>query len=84
MMSIYFTAQSSGTMGPVTGSPAVDYAAQRVYFASRKLLADVAAMVEKQKKARATWWDRPQTLEEQRKAQESNVPQRGYVYYHNP
>lgn len=41
-------------------------------------------VVEKQKQARATWWDRPQTLEDQRKADESKVPQRGYVYYHNP
>jgi hypothetical protein len=39
---------------------------------------------EKQKKARATWWDRPQRLDELQKAQESEVPQQGYVYYHNP
>jgi hypothetical protein len=50
----------------------------------REFLEKNPEVVEKQRTARATWWDRPQTLEEQRKAQESKVAQRGYVYYHNP
>lgn len=39
---------------------------------------------EKQKKARATWWDRPQDLDEREREEESEVPQKGYVYYNNP
>lgn len=50
----------------------------------REFLDKNPEVVEKQKEARATWWDRPQKLEDQRKAQESRVPQRAYVYYHNP
>jgi hypothetical protein len=50
----------------------------------RDFLAKNPEVVEKQKVARATWWDKPQTLEEQRRAQESRVPQHGYVYYYNP
>ena len=40
--------------------------------------------VEKQKKARADWWDKPQDLNERRKLDDSEVPQKGYVYYENP
>jgi len=39
---------------------------------------------EKQKKARATWWDHVQDLGERERAEESEVPQQGYVYYDNP
>ncbi|MCC7548055.1 MAG: DUF3460 family protein [Burkholderiales bacterium] len=41
-------------------------------------------VVEKQKRNRATWWDRPQSLEERARVEASEVPQPGYVYYHNP
>jgi len=41
-------------------------------------------VVEKQKKYRATWWDRPQDFDERKKLEESKVPQEGYVYYNNP
>ena len=50
----------------------------------REFLTKNPQVVENQKAARATWWDKPQTLEEQRRAEESKVPQKGYVYYHNP
>lgn len=39
---------------------------------------------EKQKRARATWWDRPQTLDQRKRNSESNVSQPGYVYYDKP
>jgi len=41
-------------------------------------------VLEKQKRHRATWWDRPQTLEERAKVESAKVPQKGYVYYNNP
>ncbi|KAI5915976.1 DUF3460 family protein [Thauera sp. 2A1] len=33
-----------------------------------------------QKKGRALWWDKPQTLEEQRRFSESCVPVKAYYY----
>lgn len=33
-----------------------------------------------QKKGRALWWDKPQTLEEQRRFSESRVPVKAYYY----
>ncbi|MCW5622227.1 MAG: DUF3460 family protein [Burkholderiales bacterium] len=41
-------------------------------------------VVEKQKRHRATWWDRPQDLQEQAELDEAQVAPKGYVYYHNP
>jgi Protein of unknown function (DUF3460) len=41
-------------------------------------------VVEKQKKHRATWWDRPQNLEVRKELDETEVPQTPYVYYNNP
>jgi hypothetical protein len=41
-------------------------------------------VVEKQKRHRATWWDRPQTLEERSEVEQAQVPANGYSYYHNP
>jgi hypothetical protein len=41
-------------------------------------------VVEKQKRHRATWWDRPQSLEERSRLEQAKVPHDGYVYYHNP
>lgn len=40
--------------------------------------------LEKQKAARATWWDKPQDLELRRLDEESRVPQTGYQYYDKP
>jgi len=33
-----------------------------------------------QKKGRALWWDKPQTLEEQQRFQEARVPVKPYYY----
>jgi hypothetical protein len=41
-------------------------------------------VVEKQKLHRATWWDRPQSLQERAKTEEATVAQQSYVYYNNP
>lgn len=41
-------------------------------------------VVEKQKRNRTTWWDRPQSIEERARLDEAEVPQTGYVYYNNP
>lgn len=38
-------------------------------------------VVEKQKKARATWWDRPQSLAENKALEEARVPKKSYEYY---
>jgi hypothetical protein len=38
-------------------------------------------VVEKQKQARATWWDRPQDLEERKRLEEAEVPKKPYEYY---
>lgn len=35
---------------------------------------------EEQKKSRALWWNRPQSLEEQRRATESRIAQKPYPY----
>lgn len=41
-------------------------------------------VVEKQKRYRATWWDRPQDLAERTRLEQAEVAQKGYVYYGNP
>ena len=41
-------------------------------------------VVEKQKRHRGTWWDRPQSLQERDRLEQARVPSTGYVYYHNP
>ena len=38
-------------------------------------------VVEKQKQARATWWDRPQDLEQRKRLEEAEVPMKPYEYY---
>ena len=50
----------------------------------REFLDKNPAVTEKQKEARATWWDRPEALEDLEREQQSKVPQKGYVYYDNP
>ena len=42
------------------------------------------AVVEKQKKARATWWDRPQDIPQLEHDDQWKIPQTGYVYYDKP
>jgi hypothetical protein len=41
-------------------------------------------VVEVQKAARATWWDKKQDLELRERNEESHVPQTGYQYYDKP
>jgi len=50
----------------------------------REFLDKNPTLVEKQKEARAIWWDRPGALADLEREQESKVPQKGYVYYDNP
>jgi hypothetical protein len=38
-------------------------------------------VVEKQQKARATWWDRPQDLEQRKRLEQARVPKKPYEYY---
>ena len=47
----------------------------------REFLQQNPQVVEKQKSHRATWWDRPQNLDERKKLEAAQVPQQGYVYY---
>lgn len=47
----------------------------------RDLLKQKPELAEKQKEARAIWWDKKFDLEERKRAEESKVPMRGYVYY---
>ncbi len=50
----------------------------------RELLERNPQIVEKQKSARATWWDKPQDLDTRLRQDESKVPQTGYQYYDKP
>lgn len=38
-------------------------------------------VVEKQKQARATWWDRPQNLNDRKALDEAKVTKKSYEYY---
>jgi hypothetical protein len=38
-------------------------------------------VVEKQKQARATWWDRPQSLNVNKALDAAKVPKKSYEYY---
>jgi hypothetical protein len=40
-------------------------------------------VVDRQKRHRATWWDRPQDRDERERLAQAEVAQRGYVYYDN-
>jgi len=46
----------------------------------RELLQQQPQIVEEQKKGRSLWWDRRLDLDELRRARESRVKQKGYVY----
>jgi hypothetical protein len=46
----------------------------------RALLAAKPALAEEQRQGRSRWWDRKLDLDELRRAQESRVQQKGYVY----
>ena len=38
-------------------------------------------VLDKQKKARATWWDRPQDFKENERREAAEVPKKSYEYY---
>lgn len=38
-------------------------------------------VVDKQRMARSTWWDRPQNREQRKKFEEARVPKKPYEYY---
>ena len=38
-------------------------------------------VVEKQRAARATWWDRPQNFKERTQLETAEVPKKSYEYY---
>jgi hypothetical protein len=46
----------------------------------RDLLREKPQLAEEQAKGRAQWWDRKLDLDELRRARESRVPQKPYVY----
>ncbi len=47
----------------------------------RELLKENPWLTEKQKKARAIWWDKKLDKEERKRFEESKVPQKAYVYF---
>lgn len=47
----------------------------------RDFLRQHPEVLEKQKAARATWWDRPYDAEQRRANEESRVPKKPYEYY---
>ena len=50
----------------------------------REFLDKNPQLQDKRQRARGTWWDRPQDLDERKREEQSEVPQAGYVYYNNP
>jgi hypothetical protein len=38
-------------------------------------------VVDKQRQARATWWDRPQDFKERERLESADLPKKGYEYY---
>ncbi len=47
----------------------------------RDLLKEKPQIAEEQKKGRALWWDKKITQDDIKRAQESRVKQRAYVYF---
>ena len=50
----------------------------------RELKKERPQLEAEQQRGRAIWWDRPQSLELQKRHRDSRVPQRAYVFYQNP
>lgn len=46
----------------------------------REWLARNPEQIEEQRKGRALWWDKPQSVEERERAQATRVPQKSYYY----
>ena len=61
----------------------VNYQSEITHFL-REFLEKNPQVVEKQKRHRATWWDRPQDAAERAGLDEATVKQPGYVYYDHP
>jgi len=38
-------------------------------------------VADKQRAARATWWDRPQDFKERKRLESADLPKKGYEYY---
>ncbi|MFO1319148.1 MAG: DUF3460 family protein [Burkholderiales bacterium] len=49
----------------------------------RDLLKRHPEITETQKKARATWWDKPYDAEQRQAFEEARVPKKPYEYYSN-
>ena len=47
----------------------------------RELFEKNPQLAEQQKEARAIWWDKKLDKDERKRFEESNVPQKGYVYF---
>jgi len=47
----------------------------------RDFLQQHPEVVEKQRNARSTWWDRPQDREQRKKFEDARLPKRPYEYY---
>lgn len=47
----------------------------------REFLQKHPEVVEKQREARSTWWDRPQDREQRKKFEDARLPKKPYEYY---
>lgn len=47
----------------------------------RELLEKNPQLPEKQKEARAIWWDKDLDIDERKRFKEADVPQKSYVYF---
>jgi hypothetical protein len=47
----------------------------------REFLNKHPEVVDKQRQARATWWDRPQDFRQRQQLDEAKVPKKSYEYY---
>lgn len=47
----------------------------------REFLQKHPEVVEKQRDARSTWWDRPQDREQRKKFEDARLPKKPYEYY---
>jgi hypothetical protein len=70
-------------MAPVAPTRMEKYESDVTVFL-RDFLAKHPEVVDKQRAARATWWDRPYDAEARAAAAESKVPKKPYEYYSTP
>ena len=47
----------------------------------REFLKKHPEMIDQQRAARATWWDRPQDFKERERLEDAGVPKKSYEYY---